>query len=121
MSSAEQILFSDARHYFDAEPGDRLLHYCSLAAAEGIAESNSIWLSEYDKTNDRTEFTFAKLRFAEKIRSLKSEFSPRAISEYESRLREFEENMSMLIHSKCGRFATMGALCGQLSGLRLGI
>jgi hypothetical protein len=56
---------SDAapRHLFNPQPGDVLYHYTAAAGAEAILRSNALWLSEFSKTNDKTEYLYAREKF----------------------------------------------------------
>ncbi len=101
MTSTEFILFREegVRHYFDPAPETLIYHYTSAGGALGILNSNHIWLSEFEKTNDASEFLFAKARFSEAIEPLRSKYSEALISAYFDCLRAFENGMGMLIGS----------------------
>lgn len=101
MTDVEKILFDGkyVRHYFDPKPGELIYHYTSLEAAKAILEGQSIWLSEYQKTNDASEFTFAKQRFRDEIAKLSTEYSSSSIDVYKERLKGFEDGQCMLIGS----------------------
>lgn len=101
MTATELILLNGnhVRHYFDPKPGEIIYHYAGVGAIEGILRTQQFWLSEFDKTNDVSEFVFAKNRFAETIPQLEPQYGERATSEYLARLAAFEDRMSMLIGS----------------------
>ena len=51
------------RHFFSPQPGNILYHYTSATGAEAILRSNALWLSEFSKTNDKSEYLYAKEKF----------------------------------------------------------
>lgn len=99
LSGANAILVDGAhvRHYFDPEPGQRIYHYTSARGAEGILESGKFWISEYTRTNDASEFTFAKSKFAEEIERLRGRYKAASIALYERELAAFEQRKNMFI------------------------
>lgn len=99
LRGADAMLVDGAylRHYFDAEPGQRIYHYTSARGAEGILESGNIWISEYTRTNDASEFTFAQARFSDEIDKLRGRFRASIIALYERELAAFLQRKSMLI------------------------
>lgn len=99
MKGADGLLVDgrNLRHYFDPKPGHRIYHYTDVAGAEGALQSGKIWLSEYSKTNDKTEFVFAKEKFAATIEKIKDQYGDRIISLYEDQLQVFERHENILI------------------------
>jgi hypothetical protein len=101
MTPTELILFSGRhiRHYFDPGPGSLIYHYTNVRGAEGILSSKHIWLSEFEKTNDASEFTFAKSRFSEAIELFRSEYTEELVASYFKQLSSFERGQSLVIGS----------------------
>lgn len=99
LRGADALLMDGAyvRHYFDPVPGQRIYHYTSVAGAEGILQSGKIWISEYTKTNDSSEFTFAKRKFADEIEKLRGRFRASSLAPYERELSGFEKQKCMFI------------------------
>lgn len=52
-------------HFYFPQKGDILYHYTSAEGAAAILNSNSFWLSEFSKMNDRAEYTYARDKFIE--------------------------------------------------------
>jgi len=51
MTATELILFrgDHVRHYVDPEPNSLIYHYTNISGAEGILNSQRIWLSGFEK------------------------------------------------------------------------
>ncbi|MBK8772027.1 MAG: DUF2971 domain-containing protein [Rhizobiales bacterium] len=57
-------------HIFAPKPKEIIYHYTSVSAAKSIIESGEIWLSDFEKTNDSTEFKYARDAFVDCIGSI---------------------------------------------------
>ena len=55
-------------HFFEPDFGQELYHYTTADAALSILRSNTFWLSEYSKTNDTSEFIYARDQFLDAYR-----------------------------------------------------
>lgn len=84
-------------HLRGASDGEVLYHYTSVPAALSIIRQRRIWLSEFSKTNDKTEYTYARERFVEHFqnRNVFIEEAPRFLMA--ARLGGHEEATMMLI------------------------
>ncbi len=101
MTNTELLLFdgNHVRHYYDPRPGDIIYHYTTVGAAKAILDAQKIWLSEYEKTNDESEFKFAKEKFATAINRLSDSYTDESIAVYHERLKAFEERQCMMLGS----------------------
>lgn len=50
-------------HHYSGAPGEILYHYTTLAAAASIVHNDCFWLTEFQKTNDSTEYEYAKEQY----------------------------------------------------------
>ncbi|MGN0506957.1 MAG: hypothetical protein ACI4FZ_10375 [Lachnospiraceae bacterium] len=56
--------------YIKIEPlskGEKLYHYTTAQAVQGILDSESFWATKHDFLNDKAEFEYAQKLFSEKI------------------------------------------------------
>ena len=88
---------SRLRHHFNYETGDILYHYTTAEAAEAIVRTNCIWLSEFSKTNDKSEYEYAKRKYIQfyQERKIYHDDTPRYLTNM--KLFSHETNVIMMI------------------------
>jgi hypothetical protein len=55
-------------HFYSPEDGDIIYHYTTFKAALSILETGTIWLSDFEKTNDSSEFIYARNEFLNQLK-----------------------------------------------------
>jgi hypothetical protein len=96
-------------HFFKPHVGQEIYHYTSADVALAILRSDTFWLTEYSKTNDSSEFTYARDRFLKTYneRTVWIEEIPRLLAT--TNLIELESETTMMI----GCFSIEGDDLGQ--------
>lgn len=60
---AETVPAFSLAHHFNSVAGQTLFHYTSANAAKAIIESGRFWLTDFQKTNDSSEYSYARELF----------------------------------------------------------
>jgi Protein of unknown function (DUF2971) len=61
-------------HHYCPRDDDTIYHYTSTEAALAILKGGCIWLSDFEKTNDSSEFIFARDEFMKHLRLVRGNF-----------------------------------------------
>lgn len=111
-------------HHFDASKTPTLYHYTSCSGAIGIVANQEFWLSDFSKTNDGSEFIYARDHFIRcyQSRSVFVEETPRFLNTIN--LINLEHSACMMIGCLTDRvddFGLWGQYGDQFQGCMIGI